>query len=194
MEQVTDNRGATQIQYEAGNDRVHRVVDPVTGAIEYSYGLAGERQSMILPGGDTWNYGYLENWQVLPKDEPDSVSPMLRRITDDQGRMVDYELDNMGQLAEVWANQSFDEGGNLVSFQKTRYTFDQGQGGGSHRWLARIRNNWHWTEDMGQGRERTLVRNDYTCSISGAVRDAAGRSGTRHKLGAPGPSVRPAAA
>jgi RHS repeat-associated protein len=166
-EAVTDNRGATQIQYEAGNDRVHRVVDPVTGAVEYAYGLAGERQSMILPGGDTWNYGYLENWQVLPKDEPDSVSPMLRRITDDQGRMVDYELDNYGRLAEVWANQSFDEGGSLVSFQKTRYTFDAGGGGASHRWLAQIRNSWRWHDPNQPWQERTLVQNEYAYSLSG---------------------------
>src|SRR5438270_7945600 len=42
-ESVTDNRGQTLIAYEAGNDRVSNVTDPVTGQVGYTYRLTGER-------------------------------------------------------------------------------------------------------------------------------------------------------
>lgn len=42
----------------ASEDRVSSVTDPVTGTISYTYGLAGERKSMTLPGGCFWAKGY----------------------------------------------------------------------------------------------------------------------------------------
>lgn len=45
---VTDNRGTTTLAYQAGNDRVASVTDPVTGAVSYTHGLAGERLTLSL--------------------------------------------------------------------------------------------------------------------------------------------------
>ena len=55
---VTDNRGTTSMGYEAGDDRLTSVTDPVTGTTSYQYRLSGARTSMALPGGGTWTYGY----------------------------------------------------------------------------------------------------------------------------------------
>src|SRR5206468_2894835 len=84
---VQDNRGTTIYSYETGCDRVHSVQDPITGTVSYTYGLYGERFTMSLPGGGTWTYGYLPSTQVsspqecFPKDDPNSVGPVLTSIT-----------------------------------------------------------------------------------------------------------------
>lgn len=92
----------------------------------YTHTLSGERLTMSLPGGGSWSCAYLA--QILPKDDPNSVSRMLQRITDDQGGRVDYVQDDMGFIREAITNQSFDMSGSLVSYQKARYEVDSDGG------------------------------------------------------------------
>jgi RHS repeat-associated protein len=165
-EAVTDNRGATQIQYEAGNDRVAQVIDPVTGAVGYTYSVDGRRLTMSLPGGGVWNYAY--SGPLLPKDEPDSATFALAQITDDQGRIVDYVQDTQGGMHEARFDQTFDAGGGVTSYARAYYTLDASTDGSrTHRYLAQIRNSWHWKNQNNQWQSRTLVQNDYSYSLIG---------------------------
>src|SRR5262249_49533207 len=166
-ESVQDNRGTTSIAYEPGNDRVASVTDPVTGAVGYTYSVDGRRLTMSLPGGGTWNYSYYGNYSMLPKDDPNSCTSTLKRITDDQNRVVDYSISSDGRLVEVWSDQSFDGGGSLQSYQKTRSTYCSYPTYGSGAWLSEIKNSWKWLQNPGGWQERTLVQNDYTYSDVG---------------------------
>ena len=171
-ESVTDNRGTTSLAYETRNDRVASVTDPVTGAVSYTYGLAGERLTMSLPGGDTWTYGYGPNpgnsssLCLLPKDDPNSIGQMLSRITDDQGRAVDYWLDESGRPYLVRSNQSF-SGTNLVTYQATAYTYDNSSGNNPSAWLTTLANTWNYKNSYGYWTANTLVQNDYTMDNAG---------------------------
>ena len=171
-ESVTDGRGTTYIGYETGNDRVASVTDPVTGVINYTYGLSGERLTIALPGGDTWHYAYSGGGpgtpqQIAPKDDLNSVSFMLRKITDDQGRVVNYYMDQFGRLSEARVDQSFDGGGSLVGYVDTTYQYDFASGTTlGHGWLAEISNTWHHHDMMGW-HSSVLSQNDYSYDPAG---------------------------
>lgn len=178
-ESVTDNRGTTAMTYETGCERVSSVTDPVTGTISYTYTPMGARLSMTLPGGATWTYAYVAanafNAEVLPKDDPNSLSQCLQSITDDQGSRVDYDLDTLGAMRSVRFNQTFNPSGALVSYCQSDIVQDMsnltpsGTYQGSYRysrgWLSQLKTTWHFL-DSSQGsqqwRERVLSENDYT--------------------------------
>jgi YD repeat-containing protein len=146
-ESVTDNRGQTVIAYQTGNDIVASVTDPVTGQVGYTYGLAGERRTMTLPGGGVWTYQYADgtSWgastaEVLPKDDPNSLAPMLSKITDDQNRVVEYYLDQHGRVDRARTNESY-SGTALVSYLEARYWVDGVSN--SHGWTSEVKNTWN---------------------------------------------------
>jgi RHS repeat-associated protein len=165
---VQDGRGTTTLAYESGNDRVASVTDPVTGTVSYTYSLAGERLTTSLPGGGTWNYLYDYSGvmggvqRILPKDEPDSVTTMLRRITDDQSRQVDYYSDHYGKLHRTRGNYSFDQYGGLASYLETKYTYGSGTG-----WTTQVQNQWLSKNMYGYWQTKVLVQNDYTYATTG---------------------------
>lgn len=183
MATVADNRGTTTLAYESANDRVSSVTDPVTGAVGYTYGLAGQRVTMSLPGGGTWTYSYGTSQNstlakgILPKDDPNSISPPLSKIVDDQGRIVEYKLDLAGRLHESKYNEVFNGGGQLVNYCDTAI-YQDSNGSVGHGWLARIRNAWG-TVNGGFTTFTTLTQNEYTYNNSGmrltnAISDSTG--------------------
>jgi RHS repeat-associated protein len=169
---VADNRGTTTISYESGNDRVASVQDPVTGTVGYTYTLEGQRASMSLPGGNTWTYTYLPSGSfdlILPSDEPDKASSVLEKITDGQGRVVEFAFDTAGRLREVRSNQTFDQGGNLLSYQCAQYYLEEiiNPEHRSRGNTATVQNIWHYLDMMGQPQSTLLVQNDYTYDDDG---------------------------
>lgn len=169
-ESVTDGRGTTTPAYETGSDRVASVTDPVTGQTGYTYGLAGERLTISLPGGGTWTYEL--GWNMLPKDDPNSVGKMVWKLTDDGGRIVEYSQNVSGVLREVRNNQG------TGTYMKTRYELDSGTGGATHGWTAQVKNTWHW-QQYGNWMSKVLVQNDYTrddngCRLTNAISDQNG--------------------
>jgi RHS repeat-associated protein len=98
---VSDSHGTTSMTYEPATGRVATVADSVTGTIAYTYRATGERATMTLPGETLpWTYEYQDPETTaricLPKDDPNSVCPLLSRITDEQSRQVDYSIDVYG--------------------------------------------------------------------------------------------------
>jgi RHS repeat-associated protein len=194
-ESVTDNRGTTTLAYETGNDRVASVTDPVTGTVSYTYALEGHRLTTTLPGGGTWTYSYREpegqTWCVLPDPGSlDTIRPMLKKITDDQGREVKVSLDTTGRLHEVLSNITY-SGASPVSYQHTLYSLDTPTTMLSARYapysrglLLQVKNTWNWYGSPAPGapeqwNQQVLVQNDYTYSNTGnrltnQVSDAAG--------------------
>jgi YD repeat-containing protein len=141
---VTDNRGTTTLAYESNSDRLSSSTDPVTGAISYTYNVFGQKLTMGLPGGGTWQYSYNtdnNNYQYFPQDKPDNVGLMPTRVTDDQGRPVDYTLGTMGNnpLVEIHTDQALDGNGNPTAYLRTLYTYD-GTSTTTHGWLAQLTN------------------------------------------------------
>jgi RHS repeat-associated protein len=187
---VTDNRGTTTLAYEPGNDRVSSVTDPVTGVVGYTYALSGERLTMSLPGGGTWTYGYGPSpgnsgtLPLLPKDDPNAESKMLTSITDDQGRRVDYWLDESGRPYLVRSNQAFDSNQNLLTYQQTAYSYDNSTSNNPSAWLTTLANTWNYKGQYGQWLQSTLVQNDYVYDNSGQRQSNAITSGgsTRTEL------------
>lgn len=172
-ESVTDDRGTTTLAYESGNDRVASVTDPVTGAMSYTYLPSGARETVTLPGGGTWAYDYVAqdpNWDesTLSQADPNSITPMLASITDDNGRIVEYSFDLLGTLLRARTNQTYSSG-QLVSYQQTDYAFDRdGSGDYSHGWLKQIQNTWHTRNPMTfSWSSAVLVQNDYTYDDNG---------------------------
>ncbi len=177
MQNVTDARGATNMAYEAGCDRVKSVTDPVTGAITYTYTPLGQRLNMTLPGGGTFAYTYSQataNWgmamlELLPKDDPNALSPALRSVTDDNGRRTDYSFDLpagsvtgseiTGRPRLYLTNETYTTGANptLVSYQQTDYTYDSV----SHGRLAQIKQRYFWKDSNGNWQNKVLLQNDY---------------------------------
>ena len=105
---------------------------------------------------------------MLPKDEPNSFRRALYNITDDQGRRVDYSLDEVG--TPVRFDQVFDAGGNAVSYCQTDYSYDTAASGSmppSHGWLQQIQNTFHSKNAQGQWQQSTLVQNAYTLDLTG---------------------------
>jgi RHS repeat-associated protein len=165
-ESVTDGRGTTTIAYETGNDRVSSVTDPVTGAIGYTYLTTGERSTLVLPGGNTWTYTYdASTWRMLPKDDPNSVSRMLYKITDDQSKEVEHCISNDGRVREVRGNKTV---GQPTKYMTARYEFDSGTYAGqtgSHGWLRQLSNTWY--NSGSTPTTSTIVQNDYTYDQNG---------------------------
>jgi len=177
-ESVTDGRGTTAIAYESGNDRVASVTDPVTGTVGYTYLLSGERASMSLPGGGTWNYTYrpVETTGVhtmLPQDDLNSWTHMPWKVTDEDGRSVYSYMDFLGTLREVVSNVSVNMGGSPVAYQHTAYTYQAGSGSmaaAAHNRsaLQTISNTYHVQDPMtGDWSSTVLVQNDYTYDDNG---------------------------
>lgn len=165
-ESVQDGRGLTTIAYEAGNDRVQSVTDPVTGLVAYTYGPAGNRLTMSLPGGGQWVYAY-SGMRVLPKDEPDSAGLRLQTITDDQGRIVNYYFDDYGTLHQARNNWSFDGGGAAASYVDTRYRFNEIGFTHGRGLLREIKHTWNWNDPMEGWQSRVLVQNNYVNNTLG---------------------------
>jgi RHS repeat-associated protein len=190
---VTDNRGTTSISYEAGSDRVSSVTDPVTGTVSYTYDTFGDRLSMTLPGGGTWTYSFssgsnLTLTEMLPKDDPNSLAPLLRSITDDQGRRVEFHYSLGGSLAgttgdanswlsgrwnQVCSNLTY-SGSNLVSYQESDYTYEVDSQSGypgsptdTRMYLSELKNSWYSKNGQGQWQSSVLVQNDYTYDNTG---------------------------
>ncbi len=170
---VTDNRGTTSIAYETNNDRVASVTDPITGTIEYTYNVTGERATLELPGGNTWTYSYRSNWWMLPKGDPNAYSKMLDKITDDQGKEVFYYFDTRGKLYEAKQKIS----GSVSNL--TTYTYDSNGSNQSRGHLAEIKNEITKPGFMGFPETTLIVKNAYTYDNNGnrltnAIYDNAG--------------------
>jgi len=175
-ESVADNRGTTTMAYEPGNDRVSRVTDPVTGTISYTYGLAGERKTMTLPGGGIWTYIYNPwnpyyniGYATETKDDPNTLAFTLEGIQDDQGREVDFGFAHHGELCQVMSNQVYDGNGSLVSYDEADYIPDGGIGNPSHGWLGEVTNTFWVLEGSPYPRwvSKTLSDNKYTYDTAG---------------------------
>ena len=150
--------------YESSNDRVSSVTDPVTGAIFYTYGLSGERLTMTLPGGGVFTYGYGGTFQALSKDDPNSLSKNLSRITDDQGRAVDYWLDESGRPYLTRFNQTFDTNLAQLSYQQAANTYTSTPS----VWLSQLTNTWNWRVNAMSSWQATVQsQNQYTHDASG---------------------------
>jgi len=65
-----------------------------------------------------------------------------------------------GQPHEVRSDQSFDGGGNLLTYCDPLYTQDAATSA-THHYLAEIKNSWNW-KVFGQWTSRILVKNDYS--------------------------------
>jgi RHS repeat-associated protein len=162
-ESVTDNRGTTTLAYETGNNRVGSVTDPVTGTVSYTYGQRGERLTVSLPGGGTWNYTYSSDGaKVVPDEDLNKAALKLVKITDDQGREVQYSLSALGTIYEVFSNITY-QNGSAVSYQRTGYSYTQDYRG----LLSRVQNTWHWQQGFMGWQQRTLVQNDYSYDNAG---------------------------
>lgn len=174
---VTDNRGTTSMAYEAGCDRVASITDPVTGTISYTYGIAGERHAMTLPGGGTFTYGYRtlspsapgNPTGIMPKDDPNSLTPMIATITDDQGRRVDYHLDIFGTPHVAITNQVFSQPANTLSaYQQTVYTFDNNATANTSRpRLTQLQNSYRYLDANNNWQSKLLVGNTYSYDTAG---------------------------
>ncbi len=164
---VSDNRGTTSMAYEAGNDRVASVADPVTGTMSYTYGPAGERTMMTLPSGGVWTYSYNSTFNMLGKDDPNSVARLLSRITDDQGRAVDYWMDESGRPYIVRSNQVFDASLNLVTYMQAAYNYDNSTGNNPSAGLTSLANTWNFKNGQGVWQQSMLVQNAYSFDNSG---------------------------
>lgn len=168
MTSVTDNRGTTTFSYESTNDRIASMTDPVTGTISYTYGKAGERLTMQLPGSNPWIYGYVntgstpsETQTVLTKDDPTSAAKMLKTITDDNGRIVEYHQDLRGRMREAIWNQVFDAQNNLVSYCWTGNKEDTPVGQSlTHGWTSQVQNVF-WQKINNVWSSSLLSQNDY---------------------------------
>ena len=167
-ESVTDGRGTTEINYESGNDRVASIEDPVTGTVSYTYGPQGQKLTISLPGGDTWTYGYREGWVTLPKDDPNSLAPMLEKVTDDDDREVQYWFDTRGGLLQARGDFSYNMSGDPVSFLATIYTRDAALYYRQRGVLTQIENRWATKDPMtGVWSSTLLVGNGYTYDYNG---------------------------
>ena len=160
--------------YETGCDRVASVTDPVTGTLSYTYGLAGQRLAMTLPGGGTWNYGYVVSNASLKyllyyrtKDDPNSLAPMLGMITDDQGRRIDYHLDIFGIPHVILSNQLF-AGITLVGYQDSFLAMDQDTNQqNTRKRLQQLANTYHYKGVNGTWQSKLLVSNTYGYDTAG---------------------------
>lgn len=176
-ESVTDNRGTTSIAYEAGCDRVSSVTDPVTGTISYTYLPTGERATMTLPGGGTWTYSYVADpysggLMLGKENDLNTVSRRLSRITDDQGRAVDYYMNGFGMPLYVKSNQVFGSGNVLQSYCRTDYIYDNENhdistaGIYSHGWLVRLKNTWN-SQGTSGSQSSIICQYDYMYDTAG---------------------------
>jgi RHS repeat-associated protein len=153
--------------YEPATGRVATVADSVTGTIAYTYRATGERATMTLPGETLpWTYEYQDPETTaricLPKDDPNSVCPLLRRITDEQSRQVDYSIDPSGFTYRVVGNKSQDIMGQPC-YQKAEYTADRNGSGYTHGRLVTVLN----TYKRGLLDPVVLTRNDYGYNVLG---------------------------
>lgn len=163
LDSVTDNRGTTYIGYVTGCDRVASVDDPITRVISYTYTPMGSVATKTLPGGGIWHYNYGTTGNFcLPKDDPNSVAEKLVSIVDDQGRLVEFDMDQTGYLRSVKFNQTF-QNGNLVSYCLTEYMLDGSPNStpNSRHFLQSVVNTWHWLEN-GTMHSRPISSNTYT--------------------------------
>ncbi|HLI47729.1 MAG TPA: hypothetical protein VKV18_03425, partial [Chthonomonas sp.] len=142
--------------------------DPVDGTISYTYGLVGQRLSMSLPnGGGTWQYSYTASngytYEALPKDDPNSQCLLLWQVTDDQGRLVTYNFDELGKVWVAITNQVFTTGSNptLVSYMETDYSYE------NHNWLTQESTSYHWQVSGGGWQSKGLYQNVYSYDNDG---------------------------
>ena len=127
----------------------------------------GERATMTLPGETLpWTYQYQDPETTaricLPKDDPNSVCPLLSRITDEQSRQVDYSIDPSGFTYRVVGNKSQDMMGQPC-YQTAEYTADRNGSGYTHGRLVTVLN----TYKRGLLDPVVLTRNDYTYTSLG---------------------------
>ena len=174
---VTDNRGTTSINYETGCDRVHSVTDPVTGVMTYTYMLSGEKSSVSLPGSGIWTYAYLDPVYIasgnqtkvqecMPDDDPNHVGLMLQSITDDQGRIVNYNFNSDGAMSSVVSNYAYTTATppQVQSSCTTSYSYDLTSAPNyyNHNWLSKLK-----TTFMSGTTPHILAENDYTYDNTG---------------------------
>ena len=177
-ESVTDGRGTTTFSYETGSDRVSSVNDPVTGPVNYTYLVTGERSTVTLPGSTqpSFTFGYDTNiddgtdlW-IMRKDDPNFLSKRLGSITDAQGRHVKLKLDDRGTARYVWYDTVYDAQGQLVRTLKTSRTYDMTSGeyyGYSDTWtrflLSQIQTvSTNSISVYPTAADQIVERNDYT--------------------------------
>jgi len=164
---VSDNRGVTSFTYAPGCDWVASVSDPVDGTISYAYGLVGQRLSMSLPNGGTWQYSYTASngstYEALPKDDPNAQCLLLWQVTDDQGRLVTYNFDELGKVWVAITNQVYTTGSNptLVSYMETDYSYE------NHNWLTQESTSYHWQVSGGGWQSKGLYQNVYSYDNDG---------------------------
>src|SRR5688500_6712938 len=90
--------------------------------------------------------------QHCSERDANSASKMLTTVTDDQNRTVEYWLDPFGMVHQVEGNRTYDMGGSLVSYLRTRYTLEFSSGL-TRRVVQQVRNTWHSKNGMGQWTE-----------------------------------------
>ena len=91
----------------------------------------------------------------------------------DQGRRVNYTLDQSGGMSGVVFSQTFDGSGTLVQYCETDYAMDMPASstspyyGLSHLQLTALQNVRHYKDSSNHPQVQTLVRNDYTYNPAG---------------------------
>ena len=192
LHSVTDGRGPTTLTYEDEHygsavnygDRVYSVTDPDTSSLTYTYLPTGERQTMTLPGGQTWTYAYSQNngWSgtpgsilppptpgcLMPGGDPNAVTATLQSITDNQGRVVNYTFGAAGHLYQAVSDPVYNSSGAQVAALSSLLSYDaaarssgaQNAPSGGHFWLQQLQTSWQSTS--GQNASRVVWENDYT--------------------------------
>ena len=86
-ETITDGRGITTFEYD-NRDRLLSKTDPITGAISYSYDLAGNRTSVTTPNKGTVTYTF------------DTLN-RLETVNDPDAGISQYSYDLVGNRASI---------------------------------------------------------------------------------------------
>ena len=123
---------------------------------------------MTLPGGGTWHYEYT----LRPVGyDPSKYGPVLTNLTDDQGRIVEYQTDLQGGMDKVRYNEVYDGNGALVSYCQANYGYDMytngPNGGNSKLELKTLSSTFTWPNQYGYPQTRIINQNDYTTDNAG---------------------------
>ena len=142
IEGISSVRGSTSVEinlgYNANSGRLASVTETINGGtprtVTYTYGRLGERRTVTMPDGLVLTYHYRKNGfpgvnsveyrSCLPKDDPNSLTPILESITTNTGLAVWYEQDTSGKVWQVTANEQYitvDNEPARVAYQQTAY-------------------------------------------------------------------------
>jgi RHS repeat-associated protein len=110
---------------------------------------------------------------VMSKDDPNSISLKLARITDNANRVVDYVLDGWGRIQQARFDQTL-TGAAVTSCCTTTYSYGfRTQGNGvvsgnqTNDYLAQVSTTWDTLVGGALTPQRILSRNSYTYDDAG---------------------------